>query len=362
VMNTFLSPQRLEENILDLIDHLVNTLNATPPMIVERWSLIRMFVKIVSAILWNETLDRREDIGRQVKQIISDLINELSASSQGLEFVETNWPAIEFATCASPIPNVPDYFGPGADLPINWASHSNKSSIESELLGYADSLMGSFPDVIEDLLAEAPHSVRSKCQILLDSRLSKRCLQTALLFKLQEDERRPDCRYVYLPAGLARDAINRVVSAFVERGRGGKSYSLSHLVPVADTAVFDLNFVESIDQPPQETPNLLREVVVSKRSFTDSTSPPNICDDKPVPATSVLPSKRRRTVANKERHVLSNNLSESLSFTKKLEGLLYGSESIDFMIGGGKSFLSAALKDAPALITEIDQSNKQTKS
>jgi hypothetical protein len=226
---------------------------------------------------------------------------------------------------------------------------------------------------------------------MLDSGLVKRSLHAALLWRLQEDERHPDCQCVYMPLGVVSSAIDRAVATLLQRSPPKKFYSLSSRAFTEDTSSIIENYrlddqmphgltngddthvaandiSEQIDDTPQDTPRSksLPKIVSTKRSLGVAGTPdvriePLLVESEHPHRSYLFSSrtKRRRMSVSKKMQVISKSLSESVNFTKKLEALLCGGESIDLIIGNGTSFLSEALENASPLITEFgtDQSD-----
>jgi hypothetical protein len=196
----------------------------------------------------------------------------------------------------------------------------------------------------------------------------KRCLQTALQWRMVMDESKSDCRYVHLPGGMIEEAIHRTISIYVGNHQNKWKNAIPTERDVNVSTFLDRHVLEQIDLPPQETPNELEVTVYKRRASSDSFTPEAVQDQSSTPlmsSASLTPetvlvssqTKRRRITESSKapnRRNISKNVSESVSFTEKLKNLLHGSASIDLMIGDGKSFLSDALADAPPLITEID--------
>jgi SAC3/GANP family len=375
---TSLNPQFLENTMRECVRFVSDMLSADAPRALERWSFIRIIFNSVSSILWNGALGSREDISLHATAVIRSVIGDITTVYGYLEQIENCWPSTEFLTAYSSIPSVPDYFGPNMDLPVNWISYSNGPSVESELLRYARMLSGPFSEVVESFVSDAPYDVRSNCQSMLDTGLVKRSLQAALLWRLQQDESHPDCQYLFLPEGVVSSAIDRGLASVLHSspnytGCSMSSHTLSEdenswqgdLLPtrlpfVADTSNTN-DFMEQIDGLPLCTPRSSQKVAAAKRSLGDVITPNGIHEPRLIQSVSLRSSesflsrkKRQRISVLNEGEAVSMHLSESSSFTKKLEKLLHGSEVVDLIIGNGTSFLFEALEKAPPLITEFD--------
>jgi hypothetical protein len=220
---------------------------------------------------------------------------------------------------------------------------------------------------------------------LLDDGFVKRSLQAALLWRLQQDENYLDCAYLFLPEGVVVSAIDRALDRVLQRNSNVPVYSfeeeLSNMgssrqvnllsngrLCGADTSVTN-DFMEQIDGAPQLTPTFLQKVTATKRTLSDvnimnDTREPQLMQSVNLPSSESFSSrkKRQRMSALKDCRAISKNLSESLSFTKKLKNLVGGGEVVDLIIGNGTSFLSEALENAPPLITEFEKEQRDTRA
>jgi SAC3/GANP family len=387
VENLSLSPQSLEKALLECVHHVSDILTAEVPQALERWSFIRIFFNSVISILWNPLLGNREDICFFATAVIRSVIGDIATVYGNLEQVENKWPPTNFVSLSrnSSVPSVSDYFGPNIDLPLNWRSYSNGPFVESQLLRYVRMLSGPFSEVVDRFVLDAPFDVRSNCQSLLDDGFVKRSLQAALLWRLQQDENYLDCAYLFLPEGVVVSAIDRALDRVLQRNSNVAVYSFEEelsnmgssrqvnllsdgLLYGADTSVTN-DFMEQIDGPTQLSPTFLQKVTATKRTLSDvnimnDTREPQLMQSVNLPSSESVSSrkKRQRISALKDCRAISKNLSESLSFTKKLKNLVGGGEVVDLIIGSGTSFLSEALENAPPLITEFEKEQRDTRA
>jgi hypothetical protein len=308
-------------------------------------------------LIWSDGfIEKWEDLASITRTTIAALIEEIdSACAEYRQSSGLTWPSSDFSDDCK----IRDYFAPGIDLPIDWASTTSRASIGQLLGAHADRLSGPFSDVIRGLVADAPSQIQCECEIMFDKRLYKRCLQRSLLWRVQAAEAMQKSRYVYLPPKLVDQAVDFALSQQLDNLRTKKPVSLdigddfemsrenaassaSFSAPSRRSPFAEDEFIEEIDLPPETTP--IRSPTV-KRPWTDPTTQNAVADPlllEEGPAPPHTARKRQR------REKTSKNLLESISYTKKLERLL-GGDVKDMMIGNGKSLLSAALRGAPPL-------------
>lgn len=359
----------LEESILGCIEKMGSLLDIADIQTIDRMSVIRIMFTCISSTLWMEKIENREDIGVRAASVIRDVTKEILAAGSDYEQLASGWPSMGFASTTSTAAFVSDYFHTGSHLPIDWASTGRFTSIGKDFESYSDLLEGSFSSAIHHLIIDAPFHVRTSCQSLMDQRLLKRCLQAALQWRMTKEESNLECRYVYLPTGVIDDILHRTKSSHSGTERDElKFYSISGQKRAEHVGMKDTASWEVIDRPPQETPNTLQMSVSKRRRFSDSSFTPILLEKQQpdpskansvsLPPISTEPKRRRTTSKTRRQDVISKRVSDSLSFTKKLENLLLGNTCVDLMIGPS-FFLSTALIDAPPLITELDKYQEQ---
>ena len=120
------------------------------------------------------------------------------------------------------------------------------------------------------------------------------------------------------------------------------------------------HFNEKIDVRPHSSPKVVKRMIQPTERENS-----NVVDDHVVNHTNVVESlssqkKKRQKTATSPKSIsqISHDLSLSISYTKKLERLLCGNESINLLVGS--TFLSTTLKDAPPLITETNRDNNMS--
>lgn len=367
IENIGTSVQSLEESVLDFVGKIGNVLVIDDIQNIDRMSVIRIVFRCVSSTLWMEKIEKREDIGRQAAVVTRNVLKEILAAGSLIEPYASSWPSKEFTTTIASVPLVADYFSYGSHLPMNWASTEQSTLIGNKFMEYSNLLEGPFSTAIHQLIIDAPHRVREKCQNLMDQQFLKRCLQAALQWRMSKDEGSLDCTYVYLPAGMTDDVIHRTISSLPANDLNlSKAYSIPSQKRAHDIEMMDTDLLELIDRPPQETPNTSKVSATKRLRFSDSFAPvmaenqrpTSLSDSQQSQSPSIISTepKRRRTTPKERKRDASNiskRVSDSLSFTKKLNNLLQGNTCVDLMIGNS-FFLSTALRDAPPLITEMD--------
>ena len=360
---------KLEESVLDCIEKLGSLLDADDLQKIDRMSVSRIILTCVTSTLWMAKIEKREDIGAQAASAIQSIMKEILTAGSLVAHHASSWPSNDFASAVSGAPFISDYFFAGSHLPIDWASPERFASIGNAFMGYANLLEGPLPTAIRQFTIDAPIHVRENCQNLMDQQFFKRCLLVALQWRMTQHENSPDCQYVYLPEGMIEDGIQRTMSLLKGSSRNElKGYSIPSQTRVASIDMVDTEILESENRPSEQTPITTVVGAAKRRRFSDSFTPVVSEAQQPTPSAgdTMLPNistepKRRRTAANVslgDKVSISRRISHSMSFTKKLESLLHGTTCVDLRIGTSL-FLSAALADAPPLITEVDNTRSQ---
>lgn len=347
VSNVDVGLPTLKQSLLSCVDCLARAFVFYPPRRIERLSIGRIFFKCLSEVLWQDgALEEREDIVLHACAAMHLVINEIDTFCANILQTGYLWPSSEFAG-----DGVPGYFGENANLPLNWAAASLRHHIEPEMMRYVGMLDRPFSEIIELLVRDGNPDVQLECGELLDNRLFRRCLQTALLWRIEVDECEVSS-FVYLPLGQTDEIVRRAATTQLADGLRKVQNCLSRS-PLGDSdALVECIFIEEIDRPPQDTPIATREKLASKRPWTDSVAAVRTSGRSVRTATprSFAYKKRQRMVVNSGQRRMSQNMAESISFTKRVMRLL-GGEVKDMILGNGS--LSSALKGAPPLNADI---------
>jgi hypothetical protein len=329
---------------------LVNSLVEEPQQMVERVSIAALFFHCVHPLIQEDNfLNSWNEIGKQTCSILVRVIEEIDKVHSNLSRPDISWPAAEFTNSDG---EVPDYFGVDDCLPANWISTSSRFYTEPRLMKYASMIEGGLKDIVSNLTCDAPAELSEMCRHLLDRQLYRTCLERALIWRIEYDERSPDPSRVFLPTGLLDDMIRHCIFVEVSNSRALLSnYSPGYSEYDDDIVVRDDNFNEAIDLPQKATPCALTHTsaLKSKRTWMNYVSEKSHTenDQRQTPMSPATSARKKRRTMSQHR----KELSESMSYTRKLEHLLLGTETVDMLIGTGKTSvpLSLALRGAPSL-------------
>lgn len=268
----------------------------------------RVVYRYMLAVGWFGSFSDVKAAIEQVEKLVARLL-----SSQNLTERQRRFPAVEFLHGSV----VPNYFGPGVDLPHSWRDLSSKERIDS-LLARSTLVMD-----LEMILngANVSHA---------DGSLSARVSEY-----MKERSTMASSQILYLPSGTSESVVNAAMSELEENlARTNKAPVYRPLVDVEP---------EVEEMQPQPTPLPAR--------IEESTSPVPIMEQPETPPPPVqspeFVSPRRRTPRGSKRPRLSADVQESRRVTAKLEALLRG-DSVDDMLVG-QSFLSSLLEGSQPL-------------
>jgi len=296
------------------------------PKNLERASIDDLCTKCITSAIYAGEYDRRDELMEAAQNVLSWLVDDLDNMLPFDDMKWQLWPAFEFAQSASV--GVPDYFGKGADLPLNWMELSNRASVERKVHRWIERMNGNFPQVLGRLLSGAPNDVVEECRLLAENRSYRRSLQTALLWKSQDFDPWQNELYVYLPRGSFNELTRRI---------GARAASA---VPSLQQGA-ELEYVtrqKSIEARTLTVPSLGNEAEggldFSPKRPRDG--PESGADEEPpAPIDSAMidrvASKRQRLSPAKQETQMSMELAESAAFTKHLQDLLSGNVIQDQM-------------------------------
>jgi hypothetical protein len=208
--------------------------------------------------------------------------------------------------------------------------------------------MGSFRDVVESLLFDAPAEIREDCSILVAKGFHRRCLQLAMEgFAMYTDN--SEQRFAYFPRGT----LDMIMDKLPKTNGNLLSESIPSLINLAqDTTLLDITpstngdiLQESVILMPKQTgpvPSIFPTPTTSKRRRSG-------------PSLSSQPYDYQQPVSGEPKRARGSNvlkghrdLDESAALTKKMQDLLDGG-TVDLLIGD--SFLSRILRDVPKMDT-----------
>jgi hypothetical protein len=306
---------------------------------IDRISTSRLASNAISAYLWNRLAPHATLDGNVVlecaRSAISAVIEEADAQARENDAVWSSWPPLEFASENG----VEGYFLNGSNLPLDWKYSLTRARLEKELIWMSHRLTGSFRDVIESLLFEAPKARREECGVLAAQGYYRRCLQEALdWFADHSDD--SDHQYIFLPRGLLEVIVDQLPSHQDKLGTDPVPALLippdnSLLEAIEDGTLFGAN--QLYPSPPKEDRSLLSSK--SNKRTAEWTSPSN----------SVLGGTKKRRALNNSAPPINKDLDDSSAFSKKLQDLMNGG-TVDLMVGD--HYLSSIMSHVPKLSTD----------
>jgi actin-related protein len=344
--NTDLTEEAIEVALLSSCENLTSMLVNETPLGLERISVGRLALKCISDVIWQDRLlERRDDILEHARAALHCMVDEFESLRNDCKN-DWQWPAADFAIDGS---TIPDYFGVGEGLPLDWISSLSRAEMGPAVSTILSALAGPLPEVVERLILGAPYDVKQKVESLLDKRLFRRCLQSALLWNESNQANRAK-HFLYLPRGVLEDTVRSTVVRLQERFVGLLEPSVTDTV--ADNQTFGSD--RTIEGPP------LRLPLVPARAWEDSSVLPISKRPRSEPSDPIVdrslgtsrqettPPKRRRRDPQTSFQPYSRDQEESSAFSRKLDALLSGSHVQDMMVGD--ETLSALLHGAPSLV------------
>jgi len=346
--NADLSEEAMESALFSSCESLAKLLANREPLGLERISVGRLALKCISDVIWQDRLlEQRDDILVHAREALRFMVDEFETL---LVDNQTNWqwPASDFATDAF---MVPDYFGKGEGLPLDWTNAVSRGELGPSVALILNSLSGSLPSVIQHLLVGAPYSVKEEVVSLLDKRLFRRCLQRALAWSESNQPKEPN-RFLYLPRGVLEDTIHITIQRLQEDLVGLLEPNLTR-TGEASEALAPIQF--SLRSPLRQTPvqqvqqdDGLFMQVMGKRPWSQSSESTGVDRlSTGLPRDASTPPKRRRHESPSQQ-AASRDRQESLAFSRKLDALLSGNAVQDMVIGS--ETLSSLLHGAPGLL------------
>ena len=318
--NTALSTESVSNSLLSSIEAILGEVAKNSLPTVEQVPVDRIAMLCLNRVIWLDCiLNSRDGLLESTKEALSVLVDVLdSFGTTGKQ--EWNWPSQEFVSGGT---GVPDYFGNCQALPENWQDSLLRENVGSFVQEFAFRLDGPFPRVISKLLADAPEEVIGECQEMFERRMFRRCLQRALIWRVDNQEPWDATYYVYLPSALLERVIARTVDALEvaqtsDREKTWTVTSMEH----EDVAS------ESIPAP------VLTPQQYSAQNIDDE-GPPEPIMDAPPTSRKRVPTGREQQQQQQSKSVRpSKRLRESRDFTRRLEALASGESVPPVFVGG----------------------------
>lgn len=344
--NTDLTEEATEGALLSSCETLTSMLVNEIPLGLERISVGRLALKCISDLIWQDRLlERRDDILEHARAGLHCMVDEFESLRSDCKS-DWQWPAADFAIDGS---TIPDYFGMGEGLPLDWISSLSRAELSPAVSTILSALAGPLPEVVERLILGAPYDVKQKVESLLDRRLFRRCLQSALLWN-ESNQAKQAKYFLYLPRGVLEDTVRSTVVRLQERFVGLLEPSVTDTV--ADNHTFGSD--RTIEGSPLRLPLVPTRawedtavLSISKRPRSELSNPIGNRSLETHRQETTTPKRRRRDLQSSFQPY-SRDQEESSAFSRKLDALLSGSNVQDMMVGD--ETLSALLRGAPSLV------------
>ena len=344
ICNRNLTPLALRKALELSCEKLISIFVNETCVKIDRISTARLTSNAISTYLWNRTSPHAKADGNIVleyaRSAIAAVIEEADAQAKHNDNTWSFWPPSEFVSENG----VEGYFPNDATLPIDWKSSLRRSNLEGVLDSMSRRLTGSFRDVIESLLFEAPKGMRDACSVLMAQGYYRRCLQEGLEWLANHSDSSSDCGYVYLPRGLLEVIIGQLAShqELVPALLIPPDYRLGE-------AIDPVTFVEQQFRPnsPQDGRFLLSSTNNKRRrQFGSPEKRQSQNAESTSPADSPFGGGKKPRASDNHAPIINQELEDSSVFSKKLQDLLNG-DTVDFLVGD--HYLSSILRHVPKL-------------
>ena len=313
---------------------------------IERRTVASVASQAVSVNLWGQLSVHDASDANVVLECARSAISTLVAETEKVFTVNdeiwASWPPKDFVSRDG----VQGYFSDGSSLPADWRSFLGHENFGQSLSLIQNRLTGSFRDVVESLLFEAPTQIRDDCSLLVAKRCFRRSLQQAMEGFAKYGEM-SDCQFVYFPRGTFKMILDELSKTV---GDVHAELGPSLIRPIPDTVLLDVtpntneSSLKESWMPIQTSllPEILPTPKTSKRRLSGETPFSEPYDH--VTPISGEPKRARRLDAKKR----SRDIDESAALTRKMQDLVNGGTA-DLVIGD--SFLSRILRGVPAIDT-----------
>lgn len=344
ICNSFTSTEAMEMALESACKSLATTFFNQSSVQIHRMSIPNVVSKSISIYLWSQMSPHAAEDANTVLECARTALSSLVAETEQLlrdnEEIWKSWPPKDFVTQDG----VQGYFPDGSSLPADWSASLRRELFGQDLAILQTRLVGSFRDVAESLLFDAPIEIRDECSLLMAKGYYRRSLQFAMEgFAKYSDSN--VWRVAYFPHGVFDIILERLSEATGQY----QSQSMPTLIlPTPDTALLDITTITNED--------LLNEAALL---MSDGKEP----DSSPFPSPRT--NKRRRSVEGvstpdrlardlggskrtrgMNTTLISKDIDQSAALTKKMQGLVNGGTE-DILIG--EEFLSRILRDVPKM-------------
>jgi len=337
---------------------------------VIRIPALQLATKVIRSVLWQcipSVVGRDVDddaIVESSRLSLRFMINELATHSRRNKIEWSLWPAPEFS---SEDGIVESYFAESEGLPLQWARCFDQDFLLETYGPLLSVFRGHFRDVYQRIVVDAPITLQDVCAAECAQGQYQRCLEKALVW-MDQDPASGRC-FLYLPEGLLDVIVNNIISQVkASLSSSVSTNSMAHIPALAA----EESTIDSFADQYQQKRDSFEAATTSSQSLAIDASlflfakkrlrATDHCDHSlkkrrhEVDATSSRAAEIR-TVADSNDVRTSPNFSQSngvqrgmtvaasQSYTKKLERLLHGNETVELTVGN--TVLSRYLRDAP---------------
>ena len=316
IRNTILSEDSLINSLFSSFESVINEVMKSPLPVIERITVDRLSMLCLNEVLWLDSiLNSRDGLLAALKEALSFLAGELDSFGKTGKS-SWSWPSKEFIGEGDVVPN---YFGPGIDLPLEWTKSLLKENVEIPLQEIGFLLNGSLPHVIKTLLADASEHIQDQCWEMLEQRSFRRCLQCALMWRHKNQQLSRSKTYVFLPSTLVRRVISRTVEAIEP------SQNLATVGTVEDSVE---DHGTKLDEEPRDQVHSPTTIPQEILNSGDDSELPECFVDAVVSRKRTPPRKDGQTPTRP-----SKRLRDSRAFTERLEAMVAGNFTPPVFVG-----------------------------
>ncbi|VEU41056.1 unnamed protein product [Pseudo-nitzschia multistriata] len=328
---------------------------------VSRIPAMQLATKTILAVLWQSIPSvAGEDIDEDAivecsRLTVHTLIEELAKQFERNETEWSLWPAPEFSSRDGVVQS---YFSGAVGLPLEWGRCLDRRVLHQTYESLLSAFRGHFRDAYQRIVVDAPITVQDQCASECAQGQYRRCLERALQW-MQTSSSFSGC-FLYLPEGLLEFVKKKVgekvgASPLLSKSKGSNSTKAE----IPHLAAEDRLFCD--DVPTKNTSKRSRAApdFFGKRSAPTNGNHPSLKkqkqEDPPVAAGEGPPcvtpvgtvgSQARNPVQTPSTKRRTSALRKGDAYATKLERLLHGDDTIDFVVGQTSS-LSEFLRGAP---------------
>jgi hypothetical protein len=179
---------------------------------IGRMPMLQLVSTTIIASLWQNICSSQYSdeilIPESSKSALLAVIQKAESQLRQNEEAWSLWPPAEF--CSEN--GVEGYFSDEGNLPVDWMQSLSRENLEDFFSVFVQNLSGSFRDIVQRLLLDAPNVVREECGSLMAKRQFRRCLDRVLRW-VTGSSNISEGSFVYLPRGLLESLVRGAVDA-----------------------------------------------------------------------------------------------------------------------------------------------------